>query len=563
MAGVLQTGWAVRLGLLTLCCGGAARGQVVEVSGGSSTLYQAQGAMLKLHGASFESGLSGGMADGHFIAGSYFRRVTPKSTYTLGMQDFNFSLPTDLFSGEHRLSVVGAGVKTQVGTTRVQGFLGATSTRTDSPFVQGFSRLTGAAAVLLKTPVSSRLSFSTQLFDSKVFTLIESAEYTPRRNLGFAASLGFAGAQHYAAASMDLRRPRQDLAIEYISAGPGFKRTGDQPNQALEFIHENLAYTYRSSMTPRFTLTLVRQNFLIPETVEAAPVDPLGPSTDFPDLPPATTPASISGLDQASAVEQVRRVHLSQSVFHSSYEGQTNLAFAVSASTALTRRAEVQSSYFKSYLLHSRAAPVSSLVTTLRERLNSRVSVSETVNYSGGQPTIGFGGSLQSGFGSVSVDYQTVYVATRPERPFQQSLMLDVGLSAFGRMLLHAGTLVSPTGKLLYTVDARAAQGFSRAPAATVMHTKMGGAVLSGRVVDGEGNPVEGAAIEIGGAMQFTDSDGRFFLREKRPALHAFRVAVDEFLDGKTYRVISQPMQMASTRQTTAPSVIVVAVAGP
>jgi hypothetical protein len=559
MRGVRQVGWVVRLGILLAAP--LLHAQVVELSGGTSTLYQSQGAMLKLHGESYESGLSGGMADGHLLAGAYFRRVTPKATYTAGMQEFNFNLPTDLFSGDHRLTAVGVGIKTKIVGTQVQGFVGASSARLDSPFVQGFTSLVPAAAVLTRTPLSHNLSISTQFFDSKQLTLIESAEWKPRKTLKFAVSGGFGGNQHYAAVSMEMKRPRQDLAVEYISAGDQFQRTGTQADQALEFIRENLMYTYRSSLAPRFTFTVVRQNFLVPGST-TLPVSIYPVSVDFPAPEPVVVPASVSGLNEVSLVEQVKRLTLSQSVFRSSYQGQTNVAFALAATMPVTRRVEVQGSYFRSYLLHSGRAPVSSLVTTLRERLTSRLSVSETINSSGGQPTVGFGGSLLSGFGSVSVDYQTVYVATRPDNPFQQSLMLDVQMSVLGRMLVHVGTLVGPTGKLLYTADARAAQGFSRAGPTTVTHSKMGESMLSVRVVDEAGIPVEGAAIEIDGKMGFTDSGGRFFLREKKPGLHGFRVAVDEFLDGRTYRVVSAPMRIASSKAVQAPSVIVVAVGG-
>ncbi|SFS16163.1 hypothetical protein SAMN05421771_2860 [Granulicella pectinivorans] len=562
MEGVFQVGWGVRLGWMVLLLAPVLRGQVVELSGGTSTLYQSQGAMLKLHGDGYESGLSGGMADGHLLAGAYFRRVTPKSTYTAGMQDFNFNLPTDLFSGDHRLTMVGLGVKTKVGVAQVQGFLGASSPRMDSPFVQGFTRLVPAAAVLMKTSLSRSLSISTQLFDSKQLTLIESAEWKPQRALAFAVSGGFAGNQHYAAASMEMKRPRQDLAVEYISAGDEFKRTGTQADQALEFIRENLSYTYRSSLAPRFTFTLIRQNFLVPGST-MVPVATYPISTDFPAPEPVVVPAAVSGLDEVSLVEQVKKLQLSQSVFHSSYEGESNVAFAVAATMPLTRRAEVQGSFFKSYLLRSGGRSVSSLVTTVRERLTGRLSVSETINYSGGQATVGFGGALLSGFGSVSVDYQTVYVATRPENPFQQSLMLDVQMSVLGRMLVHVGTLVGPTGKLLYTADARAAQGFSHAPRTEATHHKVGESVLAVRVVDEAGRPVEGAAIDMGGTIGFTDSGGNFVLREKKPSLHACRVAVEEFLDGRSYRVISAPMQLASARVVQAPAVIVVTVSSP
>ena len=547
-------------GGLALSCATPLFGQVVELSGGSSTLYQSQGATLKLHGSRYESALSGGVADGHFIAGSYLRWGSPATSYTVGMQEFNFNLPTDLFSGDHRLNTIGLGVKTRIAGTQVQGFLGAASTRLDSPFVQGFTRLQPAAALLLKTELRSHLSLSTQLFDASTLTLIESLSWKARRGLELAASLGFAGTQHYAAVSMDLRKPRHDLALQYVSTGDEFHRTGTDQDQAPEFVHENLSYTYRSSIVPRFTFTVIRQNFLIPGSeTPGIQIEPV--STDFPPVAPVVTPASISGLDQASAVEQVGRLHLSQSVFHSSYEGESNLAYAVGLSTSFTRRFELQSSLFKSYLLHTPARPVSSLVTTLRERLTSRLSISQTVNYSSGQPTIGFGGALLSGVGVLSVDYQTVYIPTRPENPFQQSLMLDLQLSIFGRLLLHAGTFVSPAGKLLYTIDAHGAQGISHSSASSATHPSLGNSVLSARVVDEAGNPVEGAALEIDGKLLYTDSAGSLFLRESKPSLHQFKVAVDDFLDGRIYRVVSQPMQIASSKAVQPPSVIVVAVA--
>lgn len=514
--------------------------QLLELSGGSSTLYQAQGASLTLHDASYESGLSGGMTNGHFLAGAYLRHMTPAATYTLGLQDLRFGLPTDLFSGEHRLAALGVGMTAQRSGTSMEAFLGESSTRRDSPYVQGFSRLKPTAVLLLARPVTPHLTVSTQLLFASASTALASLSWRPNRSLGLAVAGGFGGSRHYGAVSMDLDRPRQSLQAEYISAGTGFHRTGSQPDLSPEFLRENVSYTFRSSVQPRFTLSAARQNFITA-------------------LPGVTGNSPISTVNQVSVVQQIKAIRLNGAAFMSTYSGQANLAYTVSAAFPVTRRMDVQNSMFSSHLLNRPGPDSRSFVTNVRERLTSRLAVSENFNYSGGQTSVGYGGSLQTSMGSLSVDTQTVYLPTRPSNPFQQTLMIDFQLTVLGRVLLHVGSFVSPTGKMLYTADAHAVQNLSRTDGVTAEHYNLGNCLLRGRVVDEHNVPIAGAAVEIDGKLIFTDSEGDFFLRERKPALHSYHVALGEFLDGYSYRVISQPMELASSRAVHVASVIVVA----
>ncbi|MGI4853885.1 MAG: hypothetical protein ACRYF4_07570 [Janthinobacterium lividum] len=514
--------------------------QLLELSGGTSTLYQAQGASLTLHGAGFESGLSGGMTNGHFLAGAYLRHVTPAATYSLGLQDLHFGLPTDLFSGEHRLAAVGVGISAQRSGTSMEAFLGESSTRLDSPYVQGFSRLKPTAVLLFARPVTPRLTVSSQLLFSSASTALTSLAWRPNRSLALAVSGGFGGRHHYAAASLNLDRPRQSLQAEYISAGTGFHRTGSQPDLSPEFLRENVSYVFRSSVQPRFTLSVARQNLITAQ-----------PGVD------GSSP--ISTVNQLSLVQQIKAIRLNGAAFMSSYSGQTNLAYTVSASFPVTRRMDVQNSVFSSHLLNRTGPDSRSFVTNFRERLTSRIAVSENFNYSGGQTSVGYGGSLQTAMGSLSVDTQTVYLPTRPSNPFQQTLMIDLQLTVLGRVLLHAGSFVSPTGKMLYTADAHAAQNLTHSDGVTTERYNLGTCLLRGRVVDDHEAPIVGAAIEIDGKLIFTDSEGDFFLRERKPTLHSYHVALGEFLDGYSYRVVTQPLELASSRAVHAASVIVVA----
>ena len=86
----------------------------------------------------------------------------------------------------------------------------------------------------------------------------------------------------------------------------------------------------------------------------------------------------------------------------------------------------------------------------------------------------------------------------------------------------------------------------------------IGSSILRGRVLDIKGQPVEGAALLIGSVPVFTDSDGRFFLRERRPHTRSLQVLADKFLNGGSYEVESAPATVKATKNAAEPETLII-----
>jgi hypothetical protein len=78
----------------------------------------------------------------------------------------------------------------------------------------------------------------------------------------------------------------------------------------------------------------------------------------------------------------------------------------------------------------------------------------------------------------------------------------------------------------------------------------MGRYVVRGTVRDENGNPVEGAAIEIGVEVVFTNSAGQFFHRVGRPGRLAVKVLTAEFLLPGHWAVVSAPAEAVAGSET-------------
>jgi len=101
---------------------------------------------------------------------------------------------------------------------------------------------------------------------------------------------------------------------------------------------------------------------------------------------------------------------------------------------------------------------------------------------------------------------------------------------------------ISPSGQVRYTSYATTYS--YRAMSASPGASSSGGFfryLVSGRVVDPDGNPLEGAAVEIGGELAFTNSQGTFDVRLRKNQTVPFAVALNEFVVPGRYEVVSAP----------------------
>jgi hypothetical protein len=76
--------------------------------------------------------------------------------------------------------------------------------------------------------------------------------------------------------------------------------------------------------------------------------------------------------------------------------------------------------------------------------------------------------------------------------------------------------------------------------------------------VDDRQQPIEGAAIEIGGETVYSDSRGQFFARRSTSRSLTFRVVPDDFLIPGTFEVVSAPTKVTPAADARATPLLIV-----
>jgi hypothetical protein len=507
-----------------LLCGGYLQAQVVELLGGSSTLYQSQGGTVSVRSGSYTASAGAGTVGGKFVGGAQVVKGTEHSRFTLGTDNVPFNLPTDIFDNGHYLTVLGGAVTTKVGNAKLYAFGGETSTSFNSPFFIGAQPTTPAGILFVTAKVAPEWTGVTRVIVSKRMTILHSFGWDSGHGTQIAFSGGLGANQPYGAASLSVDRQWINVKAAYYEAGSQFRRADVQSPLTSEPDRDNVLVTFHP--IKNFSFGAGRQNYLSPV---------YGTETNV-----------RSAVNQANANYQIAGVGLSATVFKSTYDGAGNLAQAYSASRDINSRVHVQASYLISKPDDSVSS--SSLVSNIYETINSRLTLSQSVNSSNGQNTVGFGGSFLSNFIALSADYQTYYVPARVDAPFEQALILNAEVHLLGRLTLSGATFVGADGKLLYTTEAQGTVSRQQAAnAGAFQHYSIGPLMVRGKVVDVTGQPVMGAALLVDQLQVYTDSDGYFFVRERKPHTHPLTVLVDQFLNGGKYRVVSAPQEAKSS----------------
>jgi len=73
--------------------------------------------------------------------------------------------------------------------------------------------------------------------------------------------------------------------------------------------------------------------------------------------------------------------------------------------------------------------------------------------------------------------------------------------------------------------------------------------IVSGRVLDEDGQPVAGAALRIGDDLAFSNSEGEFFVRKKKNRSCRVEVALGEFLVPGGFAVVSSTTVVVPSEQ--------------
>jgi hypothetical protein len=507
----------------SLCLQPSLFAQVFEIGGGTSTLYQAGGGSITMHASSYDVTMGAGSIDGHILEGARLVKATPHATYILGDDRIDFRLPTDIFDSSHFLLARGAGISTTRGTTDILAFGGAIATDYNSPFFDGEKTNDPAGILFLTKKLTPHWQLFSDTIASKRETSISAIQWTPLPKLNLALAAGVGANKPYAAASLQFSRRWIDGEAAFIEAGQQFHRVALISPQMAEPDRGNVLVTVKPFAFLNFTGA--HQNYLVP-------------------LYPSTTNVR-SSVDQGSTGLRILGTQMNGTIYHSTYQDESNHAASLSATRNFTQRLQLTANYLASRPKGS--APTSSFISTFSEVLTSRLTVNQNVTTSGGHTGVTFGGQFLSNLVTIGANYETFYVPANNSSPFEQVLLLDVKMNLFGRLALHGASFVDPTGHLRNTVDARTVMSHGQSSGPQVEHVSIESAVMRGCAVDSKGTPVEGAALLIDQKMVYTDSNGCFFVREHRPTTHKLQIVLTEFLDGGNWYVVSAPSTITSS----------------
>jgi hypothetical protein len=175
-----------------------------------------------------------------------------------------------------------------------------------------------------------------------------------------------------------------------------------------------------------------------------------------------------------------------------------------------------------------------------------RWTVSGIVNQLQGQTSYAFGGGYHGNKISVSFDHAVLFFPISG-KGFQQTTTVQVSLRLHDTELNYQ-TNVDPMMHVQYTTYTSSYVQGPLAGAAMYGHSHSTGGkfVIAGAVVDEHGQPVEGAAIQLrGGAVVYSDSQGKFFVRMKHDKPAALVVLLREFAAPGRWAVTSCPVDAA------------------
>lgn len=510
--------------------------QLITVGGGSSDLYDANGASIQLQSGNYQAYLGGGELGGNFLLGTRASAKLRSGTLSLGDEPITLDLPTDIFNASQFLLARGASFSTRRQGYEVMAFGGATAVGGGTPFFQAATAETPAGMLFVDKAVSERLHFYSREVFSAEQTAINGFSFEPRPGITLGGAGGVGSNQGYGAASLEVKAPWLDLKTAYISAGERFRRvTVPQPLNS-EYTGANLLATIK----PRRGVVLVagHQNLLQPQYQ-------------------ASLPFARATVDQAQGGFEFRQLRWGGGLFQSFLEGKRTTGEALWADRPVTRWLDAGINWFRS---RSQAeGQVSSMISGIvRETVSPRLSLLQVINSSQGQHTVSFGGNYFSNRFSVGVDYQTVYVPFLAQ-PFKQGIAVTLQLRPFGGIELDGQSFLGPDGKPRYSVS-----GSSMLSGGSRLFGIRGSSgyrlpkyIVRGRVVDEHGHPIPGAAVRVDGEVLLSNAAGQFFVRKKRGGAYPIQVSFADFVNPLPYEVVSCPTTVTAMREEMAGEVLI------
>jgi methionine-rich copper-binding protein CopC len=558
------------LATLFLCLETCAPAQVFQLTGGTSTGFQAQGAGLTIRGQNYEAWSGAGISEGKLVFGSFLKFRLHQYTLKLGNDDATLALPTDSLSSPTTLHMNGVSIEHQSGHTTLHLSLGQAGTAFTSPMFRAGTSSGPLTGVLF---VDTMLAPSLRLFSRNIVSTIGSThtsisgfEWKPRGSiaclpganlfklgeltceldksytLSFAAGVG--SGHLYTAQSLLITRPSLDLKLAYVTAADGFQLA--LAGSPLQSQLDGLNVTAVIRPHPSTSFAFGHQAYLVPQLNQQATLH--------------------SKVDRASGswnISEQNRTSVGTALFRSKLADRDTLGASLWASQSvgpLDLRLNYLVSASPSLSPAQPIPAVQAVSLTTQEKISPHFSALQVTTYSAGRTNVAFGGSLLTNLLTAAVNYQTLYVPFRPDHPFTQALSVTINLNLFGNVHLSTATSFTPQGKIVYTLAGSGSyyrsSEFEAAP--QFQSSRLQHYLIQGQVTTSDGHPVSGAAIRIGKETLYSDRDGHFFARQRKAGSYKVEVLPKEFIAIGEYTVLSAPLSATATKNDIDPGILIV-----
>lgn len=534
----------LRTGCLTIVAAAAlatvstrpAHGQVFQLQGGGSSLFAGYGGVVNFWGNGYDGSLGIGYLDGLRIGATARRLIGGRDTLRVGNEILPLTLPTDIFGNASAMLAQGVSLQRRRGRTTLHAFAGASANALAAPYFAANRASHPMAYARATYDVNRSLSLGMHSVVTSRQSLFASATWRPRINVTTTAVGGVGSNAPFASTALDARFERADVRASYSLLGDHFRRAQAPLPLQTENERENLLLTWR----PRsgLTFTAGRQHFRQDSSFQS-----LAPRATLTQFGVNATPFGTS---------------LSSGIFLSQSGAQENISSFVSARSPVAGRLQAELYMLRVW------EPVLSRNTTpvllLRETVTPRFSLLQVITRSSGHTSVSFGGTLNSGLNSISLDYQVVQTPFLTKNPFVQTIGLNAHVQ-LGAYAVSLGSFVTPDGKVHYS--AQGSTFLYRGLSALGGRGDNGGArldrfIVSGRVVDESGAGIEGASLEVDGETVYTDSHGRFFLRRPTSRKVTVHVVLDDFLMPGRYEIVTAPVSAIPSREESATPLVIV-----
>jgi len=509
--------------------------QMIQVAGGYSTLFGAQGGEVTIQNPNSKAVMGAGFIGGQFAYGAALQAKLGAYDLIAGDNPIPVNLPTDVFDNIHYFAARGIGISTTKRQWHIATFGGVTANSLSTPFFPASKADSAAGLVYLDRPLTNTLHFYSVNILSQKQTSIQGVDW----NLGGGALLsGAAGVgsnQPYAAVALTVKRTWLWARIGYVYEGDRFRRVTVQSPINAEVDKGNVLIV--ANPFRRLSLTGGYQHLLQPQ--------------QNPKLP--FIRATLSQLQVSGDAFGFR---LGGGLFASQQAKVSNLGQVLWASRKFTSWLDTGVQYYRNE--SSTGSKSSMLSARVRESVWKRVSILQIVNHST-QTTFGFGGSVESNRLSFDVDYSTVYIPFGNAQ-FRQSLGFSIRFRPVESVTLNAQSYVTSDGQTKYSISA-AGSFFGSLPFVGYSGQISGGVdkyIIRGRVVDTNGMPIDGAAIGIDDSVLLTNSLGEFFVRTKHLRRYRLDVRLEEFVNPAPFEVYSAPVEVRSSPEASAAAIEIV-----